>query len=447
MSKEKGLSESQERTGPPPPAGAGAPAVRPLSEQIRQLARRELLVPAVVVFVLAVPVFFRLVNGTDPTSILSDHPAHLGYTQNLIRGGGAPPHPLFHYTVALLSFYDAGSLERLQNVAVFVLALALGVRAYLTAMLLTVAKNVTALKIVGLCVALALVMPLPNWWISPVKIDPRASAFFQLDMPASIWWELPSVRWGQTSPNIWHNPTGIFALPFCLLVVLAGLAALERPNAANMALVGGAMVLSLLAKPNYVLAFAPCFGLAAARAWFRGIRSGTLSLAAASGQALAAFGPAAVVLILQYRSAFGDSRSDDAGVTIAPLAAWGWLLAPKYIPFAILLSIAFPLTVTFLYWHEVIRDRCLVLAWAVFAVALGQFVLLAETGKRGEFGNFGWGAVLANQVLFVACCAFLLRQPASNSRNAAFIIFLFHLLSGCVCLARCLFVPSMASAF
>jgi hypothetical protein len=415
--------------------------------QFRRLWRRELVVPAVAVFVLALPVFSRLISGADPTSTISDHSAHLNYTRKLIRNGEAPPHPLFHYMVALLALNDRDSLAHLQYVAAFVLALALAVRAYLTAMLLSAEKTATLRQVVGLCLALALVMPLPNWWSSPPKIAPLESAFFQLDMPAPIWWDLPSVRWGQLSPNIWHNPTGIFAMPFCLLVFLAGLAALERPSLTTMALAGAAMVLSLLAKPNYVLAFGPCFAIAAFAVWNRAIDAGRLSFGAVLGQALLALGPATLVLVRQFQSTFGEHPGEIAGVRIAALAGWSVLMKPQYIPYAILLSIAFPLTVAILYWRDVFRDRTTALAWAVFAVSVVQFLLLAETGKRAEHGNFGWGAVLANQVLFVACCDFLLRQPPSNSRNVAFIVFGFHLLSGCICLARCLFVPSMANAF
>jgi hypothetical protein len=406
-----------------------------------------LVVPALVVFLLALPVFYRLISGLDPTSTISDHAAHLRYTLALAKDGEAPPHPFFHYTVYLLSFGDRLNIQHLQRVAAVVLALALAFRAYLTAMLLAVDKSVTLPQIVGICLTLALVMPLPNWWSSPTKIAPLESAFFQLDMPSPVWWDLPSVRWGQISPNIWHNPTGIFAMPFCLLVFLAGLAALERPSLATMAFAGAAMVLSLLAKPNYVLAFGPCFTIAAVVIWNRAVDAGRLSVGAVVGQGLLALGPASLVLLRQFQTTFGEHPADVAGVRVAALAAWSVLMPPKYIPFAIVLSIAFPLTVAAFYWRSVFRDRCLALAWAVFAVAVVQFLLLAETGKRAEHGNFGWGAVLANQVLFVACCAFLLRQPTSNSRNVSFIVLGLHMLSGGFCLARCLFVPSMANAF
>jgi hypothetical protein len=426
-------------------APAQAPAWQRLGEHWRRLARGELLIPALLLFLLSQPLFARLVSAPDPGVPLSDHLYHVGLAAQLARENIAPRHPLFHYCVILLSFGDNPKV--MFGIASIVLALALAARAYLTAVLFTQGNTPSLVAICGLCLVLALVMPLPNWWVNPLSLVPRESAIFRTDMPSPGWWQLPSVYWGQVSPNVWHNPTGIMAMPFCLLLFLGGYRALETLRPAMLVAAGGVMVLTTLAKPIYVLAFAPCFGIAALAGYVRSLRAGQLTIRDVIQGLAAAFGPVAVVLLIQYRRTFGEGRLEEIRVVFAPLAAWSQLTPVQYIPFAILLGIVFPLAVATLYRREVFRDGKLMLAWAVFAVAIAQYALLAETGPRAEHNHFGWGAILADQVLFVTCCDFLLRQPASNSRHAAFVVLGLHVLSGIIYLARCLFVPSLANVF
>ncbi len=421
---------------------AAPDGVLSLGNHWRSLLRAELVLPALLVFLLSVPVFARLIGGSQG-SVFSDYPAHLNNVVELAEGGHAPPHPLFHYCVVVFSFGDNRLV--ICGIAAMVLALALAGRAYLTALFLTARNPLNLGWIIVACLALALVMPLPNWWSFPADFLPWESAMYKSSMPTPGWWSIPSVYRGQLAANVWHNPTGLFAMPFCVLAFVLGLRALQSPSNGRMAGVALAMVLTLLAKPNYVLAFAPCFGMAAAVCWVQAIRTGRLSAGEVVGQAALAFGPVLFVLWQQYRHAYGDAQAGASGVRIAPFAAWN--AVARNIPVTVVLGLAFPLTVAALYRRDVVNDRPLALAWCVMLVALLEFALLIETGPRADHGNFGWGAIAANQVLFIACCEFLLRQPVSNARNAAFIVLFFHVLSGSLCLARCLFVPPLANAF
>jgi hypothetical protein len=113
----------------------------------------------------------------------------------------------------------------------------------------------------------------------------------------------------------------------------------------------------------------------------------------------------------------------------------------------VLLGVVFPLVVTAFYPRQAVRDPGVALAWAVVAVAVAQYALLSETGGRAFHGNFGWGVVLADQVLFVACCGLVLRQPVGVLRDLAFLVLGLHAASGGLCLVRCLWSPDQASTF
>ena len=133
-------------------------------------------------------------------------------------------------------------------------------RTFLTADMLSSSRRLSTVGLTVLCLALAIVMPLPNWW---------------------NW---PNVCRGQVAANAWYNPTGVFAMPFALGKLFGA-----RParlggrgiGAVTLASISVAMVLSLLAKPNYVLAFAPCFAAMLVGTLHQSVRTGKLSFAAA----------------------------------------------------------------------------------------------------------------------------------------------------------------------
>jgi hypothetical protein len=327
--------------------------------------------------------------------------------------------------------------------AVAILALAAGGRTYLSARYLSRARPVPWGSLALLCLALALAMPLPNWWGFVGERFRSEVAYFGPRMPARLW-SLPSVYHGVVSPNVWHNPTGIFAAPFALLLFLAGLRALGQPSPRSAALAGGAMVLSALAKPNYVLAFGPCLGVALLAVLARAVRAGRLEGGNAAALLLLAFAPVALVLWQQFGAVTGETGKPNR-LGIAPLAVWS--KESPDIPASVLLGVAFPLAASLLYWRQAARERPLLLAWATLGVAVAQFALLSESDpERSGHGNFGWGLVFADAVLFVTAGEFLLRQ-AGRRRAAAFGVLGLHALSGALCLARCLFVPSLAGAF
>jgi hypothetical protein len=408
-----------------------------------RLLGSELVLPALLLFFLSLPLLSRLVGGSARPGQHSDHLDHLRYAHELVEKGKFQPHPLYHCLVVLFSF--GNPTLTMGGIAVVVLALALAARAYLTALLMTDANAPPLPIVLGLCLCLALAMPLPNWWQFPAELFPDNYARYFKELPSPVLWKIPVTYRGQVSPNVWHNPTAIFAMPFALWLFLLAIQALRDPRTFTMGAMGFVMALNLLAKPNYVLSFAPCLAVAALAVWYQSIRTGRLTLPAAVGQACLAFAPAIAILSFQFRNAFGAGITGESKVVLDPLTSWSKF--SHNIPASILLGIVFPAAVAALYPRRVIVEPKLLLAWAVLAVALAEFALLAEVGDRSTHGNFHWGAVLADQVLFVVCTDFLLRQPASLSRKLAFAVLGLHVLSGSLYLTRSLFIPAMQSEF
>jgi hypothetical protein len=417
-------------------------------QRIRSYFRLQLVLPALIVFLVALPIFNRLIGGSSDKSDMVDFHAHIRIATGLRQGGEAPAYPLFHYSLALLA--SDNTYLTPGRMAALLLALALAWRAYLSASLLTARNSLSLLTIIGSCLTLAVAMPLPNWWAAPMQIiteQSRDAIGMQMlkQVPVPELWMVPMTYWGSVSPNVWHNPTVIFAMPFALLVFVVGVRALEKPSLAILSWLSASMVISLFAKPNYVLAFAPCFGVALLIRLRQEVMASRQTLASAMLQILAAALPPFLVLAWQFQSAYAGDMEERAGVIFAPLRAWRELT--PYVSASLLLSTLFPVSVLVIYRRAALRDIELALAWAVLAVAVAMFALLAETGRRATHGNFGWGANLANHILFVATCAFLFRQPRSISRAISFGILGLHVTSGLICLVRCLAIPSLASIF
>jgi hypothetical protein len=64
-----------------------------------------------------------------------------------------------------------------------------------------------------------------------------------------------------------------------------------------------------------------------------------------------------------------------------------------------------------------------ILAWAVFAAALMEFILLAEEeGPRFHAANFLWGPSMALYLVFLTCADAFFRQAMS----IRFVLALYH---------------------
>ncbi len=261
-------------------------------------------------------------------------------------------------------------------------------------------------------------------WMRPVCIA-LALAFV---MPIANWWHPQSIYLGQIAPTVWHNSTTILAMPVVIVLFFAAVRSLREPTVKNLALTSGACLLCALIKPSYVLGLLPVL-----LAWHsvRALRRDRAPLRQVAAHAATLAGPALALIVVQ--SWLVVSRAD-SGVIVAPFAVWS-LYSPN-IPTSLLLSIAFPVAVSVLYRDRFDDWTALILAWSVFAVALAEFILLAEPGPRMSHANFLWGACMALFILFLICADVFFRQPMSGRAWPVFGLFLLHLASGLYFYAR-----------
>jgi hypothetical protein len=175
-----------------------------------------------------------------------------------------------------------------------------------------------------------------------------------------------------------------------------------------LAAVGTLSALSVLAKPNYFLAFAPVFTLVAL--W----RFGLSRLWCWSQVAML---PTVGLLLWQFTASFAGADSMRAGKHIAwmPLAAWH--VYTGSVPLSLLFSLAFPLSYTIAFWRSLRNRELMLFAWAVMLSALAWTACFAEVNTADgtvdiDF-NFAWGSNLALYVLFLATAIDMLSNSAA----------------------------------
>jgi hypothetical protein len=372
----------------PAAAGTGRPVADAISpESPGGASKRTAWIAATAVFLIAMPLFsLRVSTG--------DYGPHIRITRDLLDGKGTPPHPLFHITLIALS---GGDLFAASGLVVFICAASLAGVTWLSARMIESAGGPPVLTVI-LSVLLAFTLPLPNWWGGHRYV-------------------------GLTTPNVWHNPTGVFAMPFALWLFMAGTRLLDRPTTGHAALAGLAGVLSLLSKPNYFLCFVPAFALTLVSMVYR------MRPATAAKLLALTFGAPAVVLLGQY-----IWLTTDTAIIFHPFAIWNAYVRGHYVG-AVLVGIAFPLAVFVMYPRKVNADRTLILAWVALQFGIVMQICFYERARPTD-DNFGWGMIYANHVLFVASAAFLFLQRSDWRRWVCLSVLLLHAASGVEYLAN-----------
>jgi hypothetical protein len=254
-------------------------------------------------------------------------------------------------------------------------------------------------------------------------------------MPLPNWWK-KDILLGQPSPNVWFSPTFLVAAPFALAAFWLGLRLLRDFDASTAIVFGLVLAIGLLAKPNYALAFLPCYVPTLLSALRRGWHAGQIPIVKVTSILLESFFPAACIMAWQVWW-FKENATIILGY---PLAVWH-VLSPN-VPASIVLGSAFPLTVLICYPRSINSDRAMILAWTTFGVAIATFAVVAGvSGARSvdaNYANWGWGMHMAATVLFVQSATFVLSHRHDWRTLICWMVLFAQATSGFSELLSCL---------
>ncbi|MEA2396753.1 MAG: hypothetical protein QOK25_309 [Thermoleophilaceae bacterium] len=349
--------------------------------------------------------------------LVSDLPAHVRIGSISIRTGEFPGDALYYLVLAAVTGLST-SVETLEAAAVALLALAVGAK-------------------LAISIRIAFIELAPDLGAAPaarrhVLAGGIPVALFLLVFAFSLPTDTPYL--GQLPPNIWHNSTTIFLMPFALALFWCSLQFLRTAETRWLWWSAAAVGLNVLAKPSLVLAFLLAFPVAAVRrfGWRQPALRGAALLVAASAALLAAQYVYVYAADPAVAHLFGaDARPSHVGV--APFRVWGRL--SDDVPLSLLASLAFPLVAGVVYRRRLLDSDMVRYAVALASAGIVLFALLEETGPRLLHGNFAWQATVADYLLFLAVTIQVARlwsrrQRLGGGDLAVAVAFLAHVAAG-----------------
>lgn len=229
------------------------------------------------------------------------------------------------------------------------------------------------------------------------------------------------------TPNPWHNPTYVISRPFAILFFIYAIKFLNDEHyisAKHLILFSLSGILSMWAKPSFLISFLPAYALIACYSFYR---------KKLSFKNLFLIGVTTLpcLLPLYFINTMMFHNAEDANKIIISFGTV-WSHYSKNIPLSIVLSIAFPAFVFVVSPKRFSLESKLV--WLNYFFALSYYLFLAEGGGRMYHGNFFWTYMFALFFLFlVSVKAFFIDKSIMHKPyifRIGIIIFCLHLFSG-----------------
>lgn len=337
----------------------------------------------VAVFIISLTIFASLIYFKIPTDIQDHAQMLVGFLNGTLP---IPANPLYYLSVYALSFFQQ-NMSVLLAISIFILSLAVTLKFVITKKVFGDyiaggAREIGQLdKFVALaCFLLIFVFSLPSTGI------------------LRGWFYL-----GQTPPNVWHNSTTIFLMPFALLLFWTSYKQLTNPKNYRIWIIVLLVIANVLVKPNFFWVFSIVYPLLLiiriginARFWLNIL-------------------PVILGLLLSGTLYYLFSHNGGGGgIIISPFLVWSHF--SSNIPLSIVASIFFPLTFLSFYWKEMLRSLLLKYAILSYLVSILIFLTIAETGERQLHGNFSWQCMVSNYILFMVVFMLWLEKITSNGK-------------------------------
>jgi len=366
---------------------------------------------AFVFAVLMLLAFCIFLNQAGCRELHSDLGAHIRFIKDHFERGARLDHPFFHY----VTYYTSQLLcLNLVGTAIGILTISVVVSALIIFFLLRESLRTHYSENCLLFLTFSLMI------LSAVYV-PFFNKFIYI---------------GQSSPNVWHNPTTIVVKPFAFISVILFLSMVRMKDTKKpllfLLLEAGLIAISVTVKPNFFMSFLPAAGI------FLLVRYSLFK--ENIWKLVIILAPALAILIWQYFLRFGEGGQDRIVIDI--LGVWSHYSPNVFV--SLLLLIAFPLSVLVFYPREVLKNDSLVLSWLIFLMALLQYSLFAEAGHHRNHGNFGWGRQIILPLVFTFSSIVYLKaireKPADSwgtiKKNIVVVCFASHVISGIAYLVK-----------
>lgn len=351
----------------------------------------------------------------------TDIQLHTGRVMEIIMGLDFPPNFLYFIVVYAVGLFQK-DYQTLLFASLIVVSLSVAYKFFLTTRIFiqeteierSLSKNQTLLiaNVVGLVLATVFCIYLPK--------ELNLTKYFYL---------------GQIPPNVWHNSTVIFLMPFSLLLYWESYKLLTKFETKRFLFVVGLILLNILIKPSFFFCFIPVFPIIALfkfgfkKEFFLSMLPIIVGI---------------ILLVLQFVLIYwlgSYGKPGESSIAFEPLTAWRIYTDNIFVSF--LLSTLFPVLYLIFYSKRVINQPFLYYAYSLFAVAVVIMSLFVEKGPRESDGNFFWQAIVCNYILFFAVtidlAKNLLQERKLNFKDIILAgVLALHLFSGWIYLVKTL---------
>jgi hypothetical protein len=314
----------------------------------------------IVVFLIS----HQLDNPGDYSSYASDIGSHIFFVEPFFEGKVYIPHPLWHIFVHYMNY-------------------------------ITLDDKFSAAFVTALLVLLWLyiVQSLYTFFVDQGKQDIYLYAFLFIVFvigPAYIPLISKFIITGTGGPNIWNNITLFTVKPFAILTVFFTILGLEKKHISYYIFGAVSLLISIFAKPSFVIAFLPALVLFMIIKKFYSkenlIYFSILSLISVSA------------LAYQFLHTFGEGEGKSQ-IIISFLGVWSPATSNVFV--SIILALLFPLLYFIFNLKDAKKNNYLVLTWIMTFVSIAYAAFLAESGPRFNHGNFFWSYMISLSLLYV----------------------------------------------
>ncbi len=202
----------------------------------------------------------------------------------------------------------------------------------------------------------------------------------------------PHIYMGPGSPSVWHNVTLLTVQPFVLLSVFFTVKFFISDQLKYSVLALLVAILSIFAKPNFIIVFLPSLVVYMLLKKYFGKRQILFVLITIL------FSVAA--LAYQFTNQYESNGGSTGGSIIFDFLGV-WSLYTPSVTVSIMMALGLPFLITLFNYQSVKKNEYIQFSWLLVLFSMILFACFAEGGKRFAEGNFSWSWHLSLSLIYI----------------------------------------------
>lgn len=367
---------------------------------------------------------YNLIAHTLPVPQDNDMQAHAMISKNILTGEWSIlSRPFIMYALSILLSFFSENIYNILTAICVLLAIATTLRFYISQ------KTISKLALFS--------TPSKNYFLSTAI---GLSLLFVFAIPIFTYLKNGTFYIGNFTPNVWHNSTTIFLMPFTILLYLEACKQIESYKRQRDLLLIIYIFLNIFIKPSFFFVFACAYPLALlirykfSKTFFRSLLPVVLG-------GLFLIAQYYLMYLVHNKDVSGQSNS---GIGFGFFTLYSLYTGLRYLPISIISSLFFPIAYSVLNFKKLKKNIPYLFSVLLVAFAFLVYAIINETGPRFTDGNFYWQIIPCTWILFFILIIELLKdikEYGFTLKNKILIsIYILHVISGICYILRILII-------